>query len=356
MFSLDPKIADPDSAVRARHREYGKFCEELSIILLAPSGKEERVVEGAMTLYTPGKGSRGGIKTWARFLGDAIAEEYTEKGDGVVTSQDPFFVGYIAWQVARRAGLPLQLQLHTDIFAPEFYQESFKNKIRYWLARFLLARATGVRVVASKVKEQLVRRWHIAADKVSVLPVFVDVQQFQKQPSFSLKEKYPEFGKIVLVVSRLAREKRVDRAIDVFARLHKQHPDFGLIIVGVGPELENLQLKTKNYQLETAILFAGWQNDLVSYYKGADALLVTSDYEGYGMQIVEALASGCPVVSTDVGIAREAGALVARTDEELSQLLVRVLTTARVAHLSKDFEFSKEEYLSRFTDSLRICL
>ena len=48
-----------------------------------------------------------------------------------------------------------------------------------------------------------------------------------------------------------------------------------------------------------------WTDDPFSYYKTADLFLLTSNYEGYGMAVVEAMAAGCPVIMTDVGLAGE---------------------------------------------------
>ena len=82
-----------------------------------------------------------------------------------------------------------------------------------------------------------------------------------------------------------------------------EYPRVGFIIVGSGSEMKNLKLKTIDYRLKTSVIFAGWQDDLVSYYKTADLYISTSDYEGYGLSLVEAALSGCPIVTTDAGIA-----------------------------------------------------
>ena len=65
-------------------------------------------------------------------------------------------------------------------------------------------------------------------------------------------------------------------------------------------------------ELTESVVFKPWANreTLVSYYKTADLFLNTSFFEGYGMTLVEAKAAGCRIVSTDVGMAREIGALI----------------------------------------------
>ena len=69
------------------------------------------------------------------------------------------------------------------------------------------------------------------------------------------------------------------------------------------------------------VFFEGKQ-DPAAYYALADLILVSSHYEGYGLVVVEALAAGKPVLSTDVGVAREAGAIIA-SSREFSQALAR---------------------------------
>jgi glycosyltransferase involved in cell wall biosynthesis len=65
------------------------------------------------------------------------------------------------------------------------------------------------------------------------------------------------------------------------------------------------ELQIKGYGLKDNVIIEGWTNDLSSYYKTADMFIITSNYEGYGMTAVEAMAGGCPVIMTDVGLAGE---------------------------------------------------
>jgi putative flippase GtrA len=88
-----------------------------------------------------------------------------------------------------------------------------------------------------------------------------------------------------------------------------------------------------------------WCDDPASYYKTADCFLITSDYEGYGMTIVEALAAGCPVVSTDVGIAKEAGASIGTDAAKLGALLLQTLIGYGRNKLPETFLVDKQRYL-----------
>jgi len=115
------------------------------------------------------------------------------------------------------------------------------------------------------------------------------------------------------MASRLTREKNIGLAIEVFAGIMNQESGIKnplLLIVGDGPERENLELRIKNYavpagrqELRSNAVIEPWTDDLASYYKTADLFLLTSNYEGYGRTVIEAQAAGLPILMTDVGVA-----------------------------------------------------
>jgi glycosyltransferase involved in cell wall biosynthesis len=71
-----------------------------------------------------------------------------------------------------------------------------------------------------------------------------------------------------------------------------------------------LRALSRSLGIEKQVVFAGWVNNLMAYYGIADVVLCTSQYEGYGLALVEAHQAGRPIVSTDVGVARELGASI----------------------------------------------
>ncbi len=227
----------------------------------------------------------------------------------LVTAQDPFENGLTAWFLTKRLKAKLELQIHTDLLSPYFTRYSLLNKIRLVLAKFLLPRADQVRVVSNRIKNSIMTQFRIPDTKIEVRPIFVDIEKIKNATiKTDLHKKYPQFNKIILMASRLTKEKNIKLAIELMPKFLKQEPKTGLIIVGSGPEEK--KLKAKSAKLKDRIIFEPWSNDLSSYYKTADLFLNTSWYEGYGMTLVEARAAGCPVLSTDVGVAREVGAKI----------------------------------------------
>jgi glycosyltransferase involved in cell wall biosynthesis len=105
------------------------------------------------------------------------------------------------------------------------------------------------------------------------------------------------------MVGRLAPEKNLPLAFDVMREVINKINAL-LIIVGDGIERKILDKEVLN-GLEANVKFEGWQDGLGRYYNSADMLLITSDYEGYGMNAVEAIGCGLPVIMSDVGVAGE---------------------------------------------------
>ena len=96
--------------------------------------------------------------------------------------------------------------------------------------------------------------------------------------------------------------------------------------------------------------FPGWRSDPKPYLSVADVVLCTSRHESFGASIIEALAAGVPVVAPDVGIAREAGAIVVPR-EKLAETVIEVLRTRAQGELKLKL-FSKEEWAAVWKSSL----
>lgn len=307
------------SPVAARFRMQARTVERLDI--LVPNGPRELVqLSGNCAARGFGYGKLvGALRTVA--AGIRIARP------DVISAQDPFFLGAIAWMIARMRGSRLHLQVHTDLYAPKF-KTTFKQRVQLTLARFLLAQADAVRAVSEKVAGPLHSR---GVANVSVLPVYVDLTGLETAKPLD-RSRFAHFKKIVLVVARLEPEKQVDRAIRVMSDVIQASPETGLVIVGGGSERAKLEVLAESLGVQSQVVFEGAQ-DPFPYFKAADLMLATSKYEGYGMAVIEALAAGCPVVSFDVGVAREAGAIIA-SEDDMPSVAVAVLSEGKRGKLT----------------------
>jgi glycosyltransferase involved in cell wall biosynthesis len=105
--------------------------------------------------------------------------------------------------------------------------------------------------------------------------------------------------RILLAVGRLNRAKGFDLLIGSFASLAQRHPDWELVILGEGLERRKLESQVKAEGLASRILLPGWAGNLASWYKRADAYVMSSRVEGFPNALIEAMAHGLPVVGFD---------------------------------------------------------
>ncbi|MCX6718808.1 MAG: glycosyltransferase family 4 protein [Candidatus Taylorbacteria bacterium] len=343
MISTDTKIFEPGSAVRERMIERARSLEELHIIVFSkenfkiqisnfksnPKSKcqNEIVISSNCWVYP----TRSLLKMLnplsATRLGRFIIERRKITD---ITCQDPFLTAMAAISLKKQFNIPLEIQIHTDIGSPN-YTKAFTNRIRKVLALSYLPKADSIRVVSNRIKAYLVDSLKIDQTKIEVRPIQIDVQWIKNAPvieSADLHKRYQQFERIILMASRLEKEKNIALAIRAFSEVIKKLPKTALIIVGEGSEARYLRscalrLAPRN------VFFESWADKdvLASYYKTTDLFLVTSLFEGYGMTLVEAQAAGCKIVSTDVGVAKEVGAIIVKDDAvELAETLVNVLS------------------------------
>ncbi len=321
MISTDRNIFDKNSAVAQRQIEYAKKYEEVHIIIFSNRDFNETSLGSNIFIYPTRSLSRWLYVFDALRLGRFIVEK---RKIGDVTCQDPFETGLVGALIKNREPVSLELQIHTDIGSPYFQTFTFLNRVRTLISRYALPRADHIRAVSYRIQEYL--STFIEPSRIEVRPIAVDVEKIKNAPvTTDLHQKYPQFSKIILMVSRLEKEKNIEMAIESFKMIVKEIPKVGLIVVGSGSEESKLKNLTKNLGLERSVIFEGWQNDTASYYKTCDCFLVTSWYEGYGMSIIEAHAVGAKIVSTDVGVAREVGAeIVGYSPGEVSKKITEI--------------------------------
>ena len=105
-------------------------------------------------------------------------------------------------------------------------------------------------------------------------------------------------GRFILAVGRLARQKRFDLLLAAFAKTRASEECL-LVILGTGAEQKQLEAQIINLNLESRVLLAGFDDNPYKYMVRAEFQVMSSDHEGYPLVLIEALALGCPVLSTD---------------------------------------------------------
>ena len=160
--------------------------------------------------------------------------------------------------------------------------------------------ATGITTVSKGIKNDLFKLAHINKDKIDVIynPVAIGKNKISKL--FNLEKKIwdSSYNVKLLSVGNLKVQKNHKLLINAFAKLPK-NLNAQLIIIGEGPIRKELEELINNLKLSKRISLIGHQKNPYPWYHSADLFILSSNYEGFGNVLIEALECGLPIVSTN---------------------------------------------------------
>lgn len=301
MISTDRKVFDPSSEVRKRFIAYGELFDQLKIIVFTKKKHHFNniILSDKVSVYSTNSLFSLGYIYQAWKKGVKIIKNDSDR-NWIVSCQDPFETGLVGWLIVKSTKARLNLQLHTDVFSPFFSLESGKNRIRVILAKFLLPKADSIRVVSERIKKSL--SFLDLKKEPIVLPIFINLTK--KHDNFQKPIKLNGDFRIIMA-SRLTREKNFSLALATLNLIKEKLSNINLLIIGTGPEKQNIERKIKKNGLEKIVRVEDWSDDLSIYYQSADLFLLTSNYEGYGRTLIESAYWGCPILTTNVGLVGE---------------------------------------------------
>jgi glycosyltransferase involved in cell wall biosynthesis len=234
--------------------------------------------------------------------------------------------GSIEWAMAN---LPLVCRhIHIeDGFGPE--ERSTQLPRRVWTRRLVLARRTVV--VPSHTLERIATSvWRLPSRLVVYIPNGIDLDRFAVPPDPGVAMRWAGDGPIIGTVSALRPEKNFSRLLRAF-RLANEQCAARLVLVGSGPERESLERLAAELGIADRVHFAGHVAAPASLFAAFDVFALSSDTEQMPISVIEAMAAGLPVASTDVGdvktmLASENAPFIGpRSDESLAGSLLSLL-------------------------------
>lgn len=319
-LSLDGTIIEKNSLLEERMLSLSAATGEVTV--LVPANREgKRTLSSHLSVHAVKGSKKEQFRKLFRIGGTLLKE----KPYDLVTAQDPFFLGLVAFLLARKAKVPFEVQVHGI---------ERQGGARKLILRFVLKRADRVRVVSDRLRRFVAAL--VGDAKVYVLPVYSQMSALTGREAQSPAPKN-DGPFTFLTVGRLVPVKNISMQLCAFATLREELPRSRLIIVGDGPEADTLKSEARRLGIGRAVSFEGRQRDLAPYYTSADAFLLTSDSEGWGVAVIEAALHKLPVIMTDVGLAGdiikngESGIVVPTGNE--SALLHAMREVAKSGHL-----------------------
>lgn len=183
---------------------------------------------------------------------------------------------------------------------------------------------------------------HINPKKLQVIPYGIDTKKFQNNPNGeAFKIKYNcNWHKVILSVGRLNYQKAFHYLIKAMPKILKKIPKVKLIIVGEGEQSTYLNQLANFLGVKESVIFTGAldQNQISDAYAACDIFVLSSQFESFGISLIEAQAAGKPVIGTKVGglpealLDRQTGFLVDFGDiGQLEDNIIHLLSDEKIA-------------------------
>lgn len=202
-------------------------------------------------------------------------------------------VGRLALQ--KRISAPVIPSLVTTYNFSRYWPARLFEKLTHRWARHYFANSEAV-------KEFYVSNIGVSPEKITVIPNGVDVALYEDASGKQVREelKLPEPRMIITCVANLAVNKGHAYLLEAYEAIASKHPESNLLLVGTGPEKENLLQQIETYKSKSRIKFLGRRNDVPSILAITDIFVLPTMFEGMSNAILEAMAAGCAIVTTDI--------------------------------------------------------
>ncbi len=173
------------------------------------------------------------------------------------------------------------------------------------LIKFTCKRASTVIFVSEDLAEKAKSLYSISSEKLRVIDCGVDTEIFLPQDKIYLREKLslPLNRKIILFVGNLVKAKGVNFLIESIPDILSSEPNLLAVIVGEGELEEKLRIQVKDLGIENFVQFEGFKphSEIALWMSASDLFVLPSLREGFGLVALEALSSGVPIVTSQVG-------------------------------------------------------
>jgi glycosyltransferase involved in cell wall biosynthesis len=212
------------------------------------------------------------------------------------------------------------------------YKEIIRQRLRGGLAHHTF-------VVSQGIKDNLTSQYGYPVDRTSVLYHGVDTRRFQASPAERLEYRrahgIADNATVIVSHGRLVPRKRVDRILKAFEVLSVEHPNLWVLLTCYGPLQEEVEKMVAGIAASSRVKLVGFQGDSSRILKASDIYVLSSNDEGFGIALVEALSTGLACVATngpgprDIVADGENGFLVEATDEGVLLGLRRALSLSQ---------------------------
>jgi len=287
------------------------------------------------------------FKSWifsfnSSLIQEGIRLDYQENGFDLIHAHD-WLVGYAGRSLSRVLGIPLVSTIHATEYGRNLGLHNPMQKEIHDIERNLILDSERIVCCSNYMRDEIESLFNPSPSRIAVIPNGASMNRYQPTDSFLDPgfERIDNRDLVIFYIGRLVPEKGVSILINAFQRVSGEIPTAKLVIAGRGPQGPELQDLVEKLGLSDRVWFTGYVSDELRdrIYHRADVAVFPSLYEPFGIVALEAMASGTPVVVSDVGglaeivVDGETGLKVEPLDEEsLASAMIRILSDSRLAN------------------------
>lgn len=286
----------------------------------------------------------------------------------VIHSQTEFGIGTFSRIISKQFNIPVVHTYHTMYedyiyyITKGYFQKTGKTIVKY-LTRFYCDKTvTDLIVPTAKTYELVKDKYKIESD-IHIIPTGIEVEEFYEENlkkseinKYRKKLKLSKSDFVLLTVSRIAKEKSIDELLINHKKLIDEGIKAKFLIVGDGPDLEELKKLSKDLKIDKYVIFTGKVplSEVKYYYQLGSVFVTASTSETQGLTVVEAISSSLPVVAINdfsfkTSVIDGLNGYLFNSDEEYVDSIKNIYSDKKLYEkLSKQSRINSEAFSSRY--------
>ncbi|UFX82756.1 glycosyltransferase [Candidatus Absconditicoccus praedator] len=180
--------------------------------------------------------------------------------------------------------------------------DTSNSKLYKTLLKLLYPKADYITTIVKEETQNLIQNYGIKPEKISNIYNMFDIQDIQNKSKEYLGEYQELFnnGKFTFInIGRFHKQKNQKMLLEAFDKFHQQHPNSQLVILGDGPLKEELEEQKNSLSSSADIHFLGIHDNPYKFLANSDVYISSSSWEGMSRVLVESMACGLPIITTD---------------------------------------------------------
>lgn len=207
------------------------------------------------------------------------------------------WAGILGRLVGRLAGVPV---VYTEHNKWERY-----HRLTYYMNKWSFASQQQVIAVSGEVARSIKKHYHRERPGVQVVENGIDTGKYSTHqplgPDIRRELNIPAHAMVIGIACVFRTQKRLLAWLEIASLLKARHPDTWFIIAGDGPLKNEVHQKAKELKLDSCLHFAGLQMEIRPWLKAMDIFMMSSEFEGLPIALLEAMSMGCLPACTGAG-------------------------------------------------------